>query len=167
MPRWRQKAVCRGNSGWCVRLPGSPVWKMPAFQTSPALSANIPPSHPFSLCRSHFLNLLLLLLVLRFFPPRMLCFPFRGSPSQFAQKKKKKSLIVVLTPLTKSRHGKNRPPISDFLTFPSDRKVGLFYKYIWNDCTWCCLCPTNQNGGSRLLKCQELNELSFIMWMFI
>lgn len=103
MPKWRQKAVCRGNSGWCVRLPGSPVWKMPAFQTSPAPSANIPPSQPFSLCRSRFFNLLLLLFVLRFFPEHFTLL-FAALPLTL----RKKSLIVVLTPLMKCRQGKKQ-----------------------------------------------------------
>lgn len=135
MPRWRQKAVCRGNSGWCVRLPGSPVWKMPAFQTSPAPSANIPPSQPFSLCRSRFLNLLLLLFVLRSLPPQKAPLSFsRLSLSLCAgRKKKKKKYRCFDTSYTawtrkKQAYTQNNyknTALPEFLTFPSDRKADL------------------------------------------
>lgn len=129
MPRWRQKAVCGGNSGWCVRPPGSPVWKMPAFQTSPGPSANIPPSQPFSLCHSRSPT-----------PPPSTCLSSRPSFAFFTAQKASLCFFVAL-PLQKKKKSdrcfdtsyeaqtrKNtslcaNAPLSHFLDFPSDRKV--------------------------------------------
>lgn len=149
MPRWRQKAVCRGNSGWCVRLPGSPVWKMPAFQTSPAPSANIPPSQPFSLCRSRFFNLLLLLFVLCFFS-RTLHSPFRGSPSHFVQKKVLSLFWHLLWSADKEKTSLQIRCFPIFSLFhPTERLIHVesfftdtFEMIIFD------VCVPNQNGGS-------------------
>lgn len=188
MPRWRQKAVCRGNSGWCVRLPGSPVWKMPAFQTSPAPSANIPPSQPFFLyvalvfwtCFSSCSSSV-------FFPPRTFHSRFRGSPSHFAQKKK--SYRCFDTSYERKKKKQASTQIRCFPIFSlfhlTERLIYIesffsFFFFLQINSKWSYLMSSvfqikmEALAALRQLKHQEMNEaqpdmyhLSLIMWIFI